>query len=92
MCCVIQRVTFTNYTLCEYLIYKELIECKFGICSKLYAEAVRLCLSLGEKDAAMNIISDMEEMGVAAPEDLLTDVLRETQSRQISDVLGVEPS
>ncbi|XP_024378551.1 uncharacterized protein [Physcomitrium patens] len=59
--------------------------------SKLYAEAVRLCLSLGEKDAAINIISDMEDMGVAAPPDLLTDVLEETQFRQISDVLAVEP-
>ncbi|KAG0565121.1 hypothetical protein KC19_8G166500 [Ceratodon purpureus] len=58
--------------------------------SKLYTEAVRLCLSLGEKDAAINIISDMEEMGVAAPEDLLTDVLEETQLQQLTDSVEVE--
>lgn len=58
--------------------------------SKLYAEAVRLCLSLGEKDVAIHIISDMEEMGVAAPEDLLTDVLQETQASQLADILKVE--
>ena len=52
---------------------------------------MRLCLSLGEKDAAVNIISDMEEMGVAAPEDLLTDVLQETQVQQLTDVSEAEP-
>lgn len=46
---------------------------------------MRLCLSLGEKDAAINIISDMEEMGVAAPEDLLTDILQETQLQRLTD-------
>ena len=59
-------------------------------CSKLYTEALRLCLSLGEKDTAINIISDMEEMGVAAPEDLLTDVLEETQLQQLTDFVEVE--
>lgn len=58
--------------------------------SKLYTEAVRLCLSLGEKDAAINIISNMEEMGVAAPEDLLTDVLEETQLQQLTDSAEAE--
>lgn len=72
-------------------MHKQLRNCTFVTCSKLYAEPVRLCLSLGEKDAAINIISDMEDMGVAAPPDLLTDVLEETQFRQISDVLAVEP-
>lgn len=72
-------------------MYTELRTFDFGSCSKLYAEAVRLCLSLGEKDAAINIISDMEEVGVPAPADLLTDVLQETQSQQLADVLQVEP-
>jgi hypothetical protein len=59
-------------------------------CSKLYTEAVRLCLSLGERDAAINIISNMEEMGVAAPEDLLIDVLEETQLQQLTDSAEAE--
>jgi hypothetical protein len=48
-------------------------------CSKLYSDAVSLCLRLGEKDAAINIITEMEDVGVPAPEDILTDVLRESQ-------------
>lgn len=51
---------------------------------------MRLCLSLGEKNAAINIISDMEEMGVAAPEDLLTDVLHENQLQQHPDSAEAE--
>lgn len=47
--------------------------------SKLYSDAVSLCLRLGEKDAAINIITEMEDVGVPAPEDILTDVLRESQ-------------
>lgn len=71
------------------MILVKLRNSVFGMCSKLYAEAVRLCLSLGEKDVAIHIISDMEEMGVAAPEDLLTDVLQETQASQLADILQV---
>lgn len=51
--------------------------------SKLYTEAVTLCLSLGEKDAAINIITDMEEVGVTAPQELLTDILKESDKQEV---------
>ncbi|KAL2642218.1 hypothetical protein R1flu_009805 [Riccia fluitans] len=43
--------------------------------SKLYNEAVQLCITLGEKDAAIAIITNMEEVGVEAPSDLINTVL-----------------
>lgn len=50
--------------------------------SKLYSSATSLCLSLGEKDAAINIIAGMDEVGVSAPEELVTDVLRLTNKEE----------
>ncbi|KAJ7548833.1 hypothetical protein O6H91_07G029100 [Diphasiastrum complanatum] len=46
--------------------------------SNLYSEAVTLCMSAGEKDAAIAIIADMEEAGKAASNDLLNQVLIES--------------
>lgn len=42
-----------------------------------------MCLSLGEKDAAINIITDMEEVGVAPPQELLTDILKESDNKEV---------
>ncbi|KAL3695612.1 hypothetical protein R1sor_009688 [Riccia sorocarpa] len=48
--------------------------------SKLYNEAVQLCITLGEKDAAIAIITNMEEAGVEAPSDLINTVLLRSSS------------
>lgn len=47
----------------------------FVCCSNLYEEAVTLCLSLGERDAAVAIVADMEDAGITAPADLLGRIL-----------------
>ncbi|XP_024542447.1 uncharacterized protein LOC9632763 isoform X1 [Selaginella moellendorffii] len=46
---------------------------KFG--SKLYEDAVMSCLSVQENDAAIAILTDMEESGVSTPNELLGRVL-----------------
>ncbi|KAG6555175.1 hypothetical protein Mapa_003214 [Marchantia paleacea] len=54
------------------------LDITFG--SKLYNEAVQLCITLGEKDAAIAIITDMEEVGISAPSELINTVLLESSS------------
>ncbi|CAM6089761.1 unnamed protein product [Calypogeia fissa] len=49
---------------------------KFG--SKLYNDIVKLFIHVGEKDAAIAVMADMEEVGISAPGDLINTVLVES--------------
>jgi hypothetical protein len=65
-----------NFTLEEPSLLS--IDCKNIVlnCSKMYLEAGRLHVRLGEKDEAINIIMEMVDVGVLIPEDL-TDGLKD---------------
>jgi hypothetical protein len=58
------------------------IDCKNIVlnCSKMYLEAGRLHVRLGQKDEAINIMMEMVDVGVLIPEDL-TDGLQDIAGR-----------
>lgn len=51
-------------------------------CSPLYDEVITLCLDLGELDASLAIVADMETTGITVPDQTLDRVI---SARQITD-------
>lgn len=51
-------------------------------CSPLYDEVINLCLDLGELDASLAIVADMETTGIKVPDQTLDRVI---SARQIND-------
>jgi len=47
------------------------------LCSPLYDEVITLCVDLGERDAAIAIVADLEAAGINVPDETLDNVLRE---------------
>ena len=52
------------------------------LCSPLYDEVITLCLDLGELDASLAIVADMETTGITVPDQTLDRVI---SARQISN-------
>lgn len=52
----------------------------FGEISRLYDEVITLCLDLGELDAAVAIVADMETSGITVPDETLDKVLSAKQN------------
>ena len=52
----------------------------FFRCSPLYDEIISLCLDLGELDAAVAIVADMETTGIPVPDQTLDRVISARQS------------
>lgn len=50
--------------------------------SPLYDEIISLCLDLGELDAAVAIVAEMETSGISVPDETLDSVI---SARQITD-------
>lgn len=46
----------------------------------MYDEVILLCLDLGEVDAAIAIVADMETIGIKVPDETLDKVLAARQS------------
>lgn len=53
-------------------------------CSPLYDEVITLCLDLGEQDAAIAIVADMETTGIKVPDETLDQVLAAKQGGDAS--------
>lgn len=51
-------------------------------CSPLYVEIITLCLDLGELDAAIAIVADLETTGISVPDETLDRVI---SARQTND-------
>lgn len=51
----------------------------FSNCSPLYNEIISLCVDLGELDAAIAIVADMETTGIAVPDQTLDRVITARQ-------------
>lgn len=56
----------------------------FSNCSPLYDEIISLCLDLGELDAAVAIVADMETTGIAVPDQTLDRVITSRQTGETS--------
>lgn len=56
----------------------------FSNCSPLYDEIISLCLDLGELDAAVAIVADMETTGIAVPDQTLDRVITARQTGETS--------
>ncbi|RVX11274.1 hypothetical protein CK203_019741 [Vitis vinifera] len=56
-------------------------------CSPLYNEVIILCLDLGELDAAIAIVADMETSGIAVPDETLDRVI---SARQMIDTAATD--
>ena len=52
----------------------------FLLCSPLYDEVISLCLDLGELDAAIAIVADLETTGIAVPDQTLDRVISARQT------------
>lgn len=52
----------------------------FLACSPLYDEVIGLCLDLGELDAAIAIVADMETSGITVPDETLDMVIQARQT------------
>lgn len=50
------------------------------VCSPLYDEVITLCLDLGELDAAIAIIADLETSGITVPDEKLDQVIQARQT------------
>lgn len=48
-------------------------------CSPLYDEVISLCLELGELDAAIAIVADLETTGITVPDETLDKVIAAKQ-------------
>ncbi|KAH9784209.1 SAP domain-containing protein [Citrus sinensis] len=55
-----------------------------GVVSPLYDEIISLCLDLGELDAAVAIVADMETTGIAVPDQTLDRVITARQTGETS--------
>lgn len=53
--------------------------CQNFCCSPLYDEVILLCLDLGELDAAIAIVADMETAGIQVPDETLDKILSARQ-------------
>jgi hypothetical protein len=51
-----------------------------SICSSLYDEIISLCVDLGELDAAIAIVADLETAGIAVPDQTLDRVISAKQA------------
>lgn len=58
-------------------------------CSSLYDEIISLCIDLGELDAAIAIVADMETTGITVP-DLTLDMV--IAARQTIDITADDAS
>lgn len=54
----------------------------FGCCSPVYDEIISLCLDLGELDAAIAIVADMETSGITVPDQTLDRVISARQTAE----------
>lgn len=61
----------------------------FSAYSPLYDEIITLCLDLGELDAAVAIVADLETSGITVPDETLDKVIA---ARQIFDSPADESS
>jgi hypothetical protein len=61
----------------------KLILLCFFYCSPLYDEIISLCLDLGELDAAIAIVADLETSGITVPDQTLDRVI---SARQMIDI------
>ncbi|KAJ4874195.1 plastid transcriptionally active 3 [Raphanus sativus] len=59
--------------------------------SPLYDEIITLCLDLGELDAAIAIVADMETTGITVPDQTLDKVISARQSNEIPKSEHEEP-
>lgn len=50
------------------------------LCSPLYDELITLCLDLGELDAAVAIVADLETTGIIVPDQTLDRVISARQT------------
>lgn len=53
-----------------------------SVLSPLYDEIIALCLDLGELDAAVAIVADLETSGIKVPDETLDKVI---SARQVKD-------
>ncbi|KAL6988540.1 hypothetical protein U1Q18_014292 [Sarracenia purpurea var. burkii] len=53
--------------------------CLLVFCSPLYDEIITLCLDLGELDAAIAIVADLETSGITVPYQTLDRVISARQ-------------
>ena len=53
-------------------------------CSPLYDEIISLCLDLGELDAAIAIVADLETTGITVPDETLDRVIAARQVNESS--------
>lgn len=60
-----------------------------SVFSPLYDEVITLCLDLGELDAAVAIVADLEGSGIKVPDETIDKVI---SARQIKDVPTDEAS
>ena len=61
-------------------------------CSPLYDEIISLCLDLGELDAAIAIVADLETTGITVPDETLDRVIATRQINESSANGDASPS
>lgn len=64
-------------------LQQELI-CGFFYCSPLYDEIILQCLDLGELDAAIAIVADLETSGITVPDQTLDRLISARQTIDIT--------
>lgn len=68
--------TWSSRRVCNFTLQKMV---SLSFCSPLYDEIISLCLDLGELDAAVAIVADMETAGIAVPDHTLDRVISARQ-------------
>ena len=66
----------------EIINIKLILLC-FLCCNQLYDEIILLCLNLGELDATIAIVADLETSGITVPDQTLDRVI---SARQMIDI------
>ena len=77
------RLYFSASNLLTYCSNRETIywRCSTLICcSPLYDEIITLCVDLGELDAAIAIVADLETTGITVPDETLDKVISARQN------------